>query len=151
MNKIKVGINGFGRIGRLTLRAAWGWPELEFVAINDPGADTQTFAHLLNFDSIHGCWSHEAEADGDARLLLNLAHSGNLDVLTVVELALRDRPIIVGGPVDEEDLEGPPVQPPDDRPRGKDVRPSAQLFTLARARAMRSSWISASLLPSSSL
>ena len=33
--KIRVGINGFGRIGRLALRAAWGWPELEFVHINE--------------------------------------------------------------------------------------------------------------------
>ena len=65
MSKIRVGINGFGRIGRLTLRAAWQWPEMEFVAINDPGADAQTLAHLLNFDSIHGRWSHEAGAEGD--------------------------------------------------------------------------------------
>ena len=65
MSKIKVGINGFGRIGRLALRAAWGWPELEFVAINDPGADAATLAHLLNFDSVHGIWKHEARADGD--------------------------------------------------------------------------------------
>ncbi|HAX09122.1 MAG TPA: type I glyceraldehyde-3-phosphate dehydrogenase [Marinobacter hydrocarbonoclasticus] len=64
MSKIKVGINGFGRIGRLALRAAWGWPDMEFVAINDPGADAATLAHLLNFDSIHGRWSHEATADG---------------------------------------------------------------------------------------
>ncbi|HBI77975.1 MAG TPA: type I glyceraldehyde-3-phosphate dehydrogenase, partial [Marinobacter adhaerens] len=64
MSKIKVGINGFGRIGRLALRAAWGWPDMEFVAINDPGADTGTLAHLLNFDSIHGRWSREATADG---------------------------------------------------------------------------------------
>ena len=64
MSKIKVGINGFGRIGRLALRAAWGWPELEFVAINDPGTDAASLAHLLNFDSIHGRWSHEASADG---------------------------------------------------------------------------------------
>lgn len=64
MKKIKVGINGFGRIGRLALRAAWGWPEMEFVAINDPGADSGTLAHLLNFDSVHGTWSHEAVAHG---------------------------------------------------------------------------------------
>ncbi|HCQ17471.1 MAG TPA: type I glyceraldehyde-3-phosphate dehydrogenase [Cryomorphaceae bacterium] len=64
MSKIKVGINGFGRIGRLALRAAWGWPDMEFVAINDPGADAATLAHLLNFDSIHGRWSHDATADG---------------------------------------------------------------------------------------
>ena len=36
---IKVGINGFGRIGRLALRAAWQWPEFEFVQINDPAGD----------------------------------------------------------------------------------------------------------------
>ena len=62
---IKVGINGFGRIGRLALRAAWGWPELEFVRINDPAADAATHAHLLNFDSVHGRWQHEAGSDGD--------------------------------------------------------------------------------------
>ncbi|PHQ13838.1 ArsJ-associated glyceraldehyde-3-phosphate dehydrogenase [Marinobacter profundi] len=65
MSKIKVGINGFGRIGRLALRAAWEWPDMEFVAINDPGADAATLAHLLNFDSVHGRWSHEAAADGE--------------------------------------------------------------------------------------
>ncbi len=64
MSKIKVGINGFGRIGRLALRAAWAWPDMEFVAINDPGADAATLAHLLNFDSIHGRWRHDASADG---------------------------------------------------------------------------------------
>src|SRR5690554_7943876 len=69
MSKIKVGINGFGRIGRLALRAAWGWPELEFVAVNDPGADTNTLAHLLNFDSVHGRWNDEATADGDEMVI----------------------------------------------------------------------------------
>lgn len=59
---IKIGINGFGRIGRLALRAAWDWPEFEFVQINDPAADAATHAHLLNFDSVHGRWSHEATA-----------------------------------------------------------------------------------------
>jgi len=63
MSKVKVGINGFGRIGRLALRAAWDFPELEFVAINDPGADAAALAHLLNFDSVHGRWDREATAD----------------------------------------------------------------------------------------
>ena len=63
---LKVGINGFGRIGRLAFRAAWGWPELEFVRINDPAGDAATHAHLLNFDSVHGRWQHEAAAEGDA-------------------------------------------------------------------------------------
>ena len=62
---IKVGINGFGRIGRLALRAAWDWPELEFIRINDPAGDAPTHAHLLNFDSVHGRWQHEATSDGD--------------------------------------------------------------------------------------
>ncbi|MBB63269.1 ArsJ-associated glyceraldehyde-3-phosphate dehydrogenase [Stutzerimonas balearica] len=66
---IKVGINGFGRIGRLALRAAWGWPELEFVQINDPAGDAATHAHLLNFDSVHGRWQHEAGSDGDGLLI----------------------------------------------------------------------------------
>ncbi len=51
---IKVGINGFGRIGRLALRASWNWPEFEFVQINDPAGDAETHAHLINFDSVHG-------------------------------------------------------------------------------------------------
>lgn len=63
---IRTGINGFGRMGRLTLRAAWGDPDIAFVRINDPGGDAATFAHLLNFDSIHGRWAHEAVTDGDA-------------------------------------------------------------------------------------
>jgi glyceraldehyde 3-phosphate dehydrogenase len=63
---IKIGINGFGRMGRLALRAAWGWPEVEFVQINDPAGDAATLAHLLSFDSIHGRWAHEAGSDGDA-------------------------------------------------------------------------------------
>jgi glyceraldehyde 3-phosphate dehydrogenase len=66
---IKVGINGFGRIGRLALRAAWDWPELEFVQINDPAADAATYAHLLNFDSVHGRWSHQAHAAGETILI----------------------------------------------------------------------------------
>lgn len=44
---IKVGINGFGRIGRLALRAAFDWPELEFVQINDVAGDAATLGHLL--------------------------------------------------------------------------------------------------------
>tara|TARA_R110000796_G_scaffold227766_4_gene344681 strand:+ start:44392 stop:45396 length:1005 start_codon:yes stop_codon:yes gene_type:complete len=66
---IKVGINGFGRIGKLLVRAAWDWPELEFVQINDPAGDAATHAHLLNFDSIHGRWQHEAgHAEGELRI-----------------------------------------------------------------------------------
>ncbi|MBE0507144.1 MAG: ArsJ-associated glyceraldehyde-3-phosphate dehydrogenase [Marinospirillum sp.] len=66
---IKVGINGFGRMGRLALRAAWDWPELEFVRINDPAGDAATHAHLLNFDSVQGTWQHQANAEGNSILI----------------------------------------------------------------------------------
>ncbi len=62
----RVGINGFGRMGRLTLRAIWNSPDMQVTRINDPGGDAATFAHLLNFDSVHGRWAHEAEVDRDA-------------------------------------------------------------------------------------
>src|SRR5688572_12814834 len=62
---IRIGINGFGRMGRLALRAAWGWPGIEFVHINEVKGGAEAAAHLLNFDSIHGRWRHEAQpADG---------------------------------------------------------------------------------------
>lgn len=69
MKKIKVGINGFGRIGRLALRASFNWPEFEFVQINDPAGDAATFAHLLNFDSVHGRWQYQAEAQGHSVII----------------------------------------------------------------------------------
>ncbi len=66
---INVGINGFGRMGRLTLRAAWGDPSIRFVRVNDPAGDAATLAHLLNFDSVHGRWDREAVADGDTLVI----------------------------------------------------------------------------------
>ena len=60
---IKVGINGFGRMGRLTLRAAFDWDGIEFIHVNDPVGDAETFAHLLTFDSVHGRWHHNADAE----------------------------------------------------------------------------------------
>ena len=50
---IKVGINGFGRIGRLTLRVAFDWEGIEFIHVNDPAGDAETFAHLLTLSLIH--------------------------------------------------------------------------------------------------
>lgn len=56
LQKMKIGINGFGRMGRLALRAGWNRPELEFVHINEPNTDAAGLAHLLEFDSVHGRW-----------------------------------------------------------------------------------------------
>jgi glyceraldehyde 3-phosphate dehydrogenase len=64
-SSVKVGINGFGRIGRLALRAAWSWPELEFVHINEVKGGAECAAHLLKFDSVHGRWGPEVTAEGD--------------------------------------------------------------------------------------
>jgi glyceraldehyde 3-phosphate dehydrogenase len=61
---LKVGINGFGRIGRNILRAALGNADLDFVAVNDL-TNTQTLAHLLKYDSILGNLPHEVTASGD--------------------------------------------------------------------------------------
>jgi len=58
---IKVGINGFGRIGRSFLRACYGYEDIEIVAINDL-TDTQTLAHLLKYDSVHGRFKGKVEA-----------------------------------------------------------------------------------------
>jgi glyceraldehyde 3-phosphate dehydrogenase len=61
---VKVGINGFGRIGRNTFRAAQGRRDLEIVAVNDI-TDPPTLAHLLKYDSILGNFEGEVSADGD--------------------------------------------------------------------------------------
>ena len=60
---VKVGINGFGRIGRIALRAALDDPEIEVVAINDLGK-TECMAQLLRRDSVHGKCAHSIETDG---------------------------------------------------------------------------------------
>jgi glyceraldehyde 3-phosphate dehydrogenase len=66
---LRIGINGFGRMGRLALRAAWGWPGIEFVHINEVAGGPETAAHLLTFDSVHGRFRHEATArDGGISL-----------------------------------------------------------------------------------
>lgn len=66
---LRIGVNGFGRIGRLALRAAFGSEGVQFVHVNDPAGDAGTLAHLLNFDSVHGRWSREAAADGEALVI----------------------------------------------------------------------------------
>jgi len=62
---IKIGINGFGRIGRNVLRTAIGDPNLEFVAVNDLTSPA-TLAHLLKYDSILGNLEHDIQAKGDS-------------------------------------------------------------------------------------
>lgn len=71
--KIRVGINGFGRMGRLVLRAGWGHPNLEFVHINEIKGGAVTAAHLLEFDSVHGRWGN-AVACIDDHVVIDQTH-----------------------------------------------------------------------------
>ena len=60
---IKIGINGFGRMGRLGLRVGWDSDLFEFTHINEIAGNAECSAHLLKFDSVHGTWSEETSAD----------------------------------------------------------------------------------------
>jgi glyceraldehyde 3-phosphate dehydrogenase len=70
---IKIGINGFGRMGRLSMRAAFDWQDIEIVHINDPAGNAETLAHLMTFDSVHGKWHHEATHQDNSMLINNSA------------------------------------------------------------------------------
>ncbi len=61
---VKVGINGFGRIGRVVFRAALNNPNVEVVAVNDL-TDANMLAHLLKYDTVHGTLNEEVTVDGD--------------------------------------------------------------------------------------
>ncbi|KIL49999.1 type I glyceraldehyde-3-phosphate dehydrogenase [Jeotgalibacillus soli] len=67
---VKVGINGFGRIGRNVFRAALNNPEVEVVAVNDL-TDANMLAHLLKYDTIHGSLNAEVTVDGEDNLVVN--------------------------------------------------------------------------------
>ena len=67
---IRIGINGFGRIGRLVFRALWGRPGIEICHVNDPSGDAATAAHLLEFDSVHGRWD-QLVGGSENQLLVN--------------------------------------------------------------------------------
>jgi glyceraldehyde 3-phosphate dehydrogenase len=64
MAKIKVGINGFGRIGRAFLKVAWERPEIEIVAVNDLGS-VENMAYLLKYDTVYRAWNHDIKIEGD--------------------------------------------------------------------------------------
>ena len=128
---VKVGINGFGRIGRNVLRAAsiMGVKDLEFVAVNDI-TDTKTLAHLLKYDSVHGRYSGtvEAAADGvkvDGRVIKVLSEKDptklpwkNLGVDLVLEstgrftdrdqaaahLTAGAKKVVISAPAKQEDI-----------------------------------------------
>jgi glyceraldehyde 3-phosphate dehydrogenase len=67
---IKIGINGFGRIGRLVFRAAMARDDIEVVGINDPFIETDYMVYMLKYDSVHGRFNGTAEA-GDKKITVN--------------------------------------------------------------------------------
>jgi glyceraldehyde 3-phosphate dehydrogenase len=89
MTPTRVAINGFGRMGRLALRAAWDSDDLCFVHVNELHGDAHTAAHLLCFDSVHGRWDRSA--------------SGAEDTLTVDGVPLRYTAAATPGDVPWED------------------------------------------------
>jgi glyceraldehyde 3-phosphate dehydrogenase len=68
MKTIKVGINGFGRIGRAFLKVASERPEIEIVAVNDLG-DIANMAYLLKYDTVYREWNHDIKVEGDSLII----------------------------------------------------------------------------------
>lgn len=82
---VRIGINGFGRIGRLALRAAWGWPELSVAHINEIGGSVETAAHLLEFDSLHGRWHHAIRGEAGTLVIddMPIGYSSHKDIAAI--------------------------------------------------------------------
>lgn len=79
---VRVGINGFGRMGRLGFRAGWGKEEFTVVQINETSTDAIGSAHLLKFDSVHGTWKHESSAENN-HMIVNgqkITYSSNKEI-----------------------------------------------------------------------
>jgi glyceraldehyde 3-phosphate dehydrogenase len=66
---VRVGINGFGRMGRLGLRAGWGREALSIVRVNEIATDAAGSAHLLQFDSVHRTWDEDCAAEGESMIV----------------------------------------------------------------------------------
>jgi len=79
---IRIGINGFGRMGRLGFRAGWDKQEYAIVHVNDIATDAIGAAHLLKFDSVHGTWQRETAASDDNLLVdgESLSYTSNKEI-----------------------------------------------------------------------
>jgi glyceraldehyde 3-phosphate dehydrogenase len=85
---LRIAINGFGRIGRTTLKAGFDRPGIEFIAVNDI-TDTATLAHLLKHDSVYGGWDHEVSFD-ENNLIIDGKKIKALKVLEPAKLPWKD-------------------------------------------------------------
>ncbi len=84
MKKIKVGINGFGRIGRAFLKVAWERPEIEIVAVNDLGS-VENMAYLLKYDTVYKKWEHDVRAEGDTLVIDGLPAQAGKKIKVLAE------------------------------------------------------------------
>lgn len=108
---IKIGINGFGRMGRLSMRAAFDWDDIEIIQINDPAGNAETMAHLMTFDSIVingkaiSYTQNTATSDTDwSQCDVVIEASGKIKTKTLLEayLAQGVKRVVVTAPVKEE-------------------------------------------------
>ena len=81
---IRVGINGFGRIGRLAMRVAWDSDLIKVVHVNEIAGDLESAAHLIKFDSIHGTWGRNVSVCDVGKSLIidgsNVSYSQNWEL-----------------------------------------------------------------------
>ena len=73
---VKIGINGFGRIGRLVMRAACANPNVQVVAINDPFIDLDYMVYMMKYDTVHGHYDGTVEAK-DGKLVVKRPSSSS--------------------------------------------------------------------------
>ncbi|GBG74335.1 hypothetical protein CBR_g18746 [Chara braunii] len=86
---VKIGINGFGRIGRLVLRASLNHPKVQVVAVNDPFLDPEYIVYLFKYDTVHGKYKGEVGLSADKKLVV--------DGKEIAIFALRDPSAIPWG------------------------------------------------------
>lgn len=86
---IKVGINGFGRIGRLVFRAGVNNPDIEFVGINDPFIDPEYMVYMTKYDTVHGRFDGDIAASGD-KLVVNGKEIAVFDKMNPEEIPWGD-------------------------------------------------------------
>ena len=80
---VRVGINGFGRMGRLGLRAGWDDESYQVVRVNEVSTDATGSAHLLKFDSVHGTWNMPVTVSGSMMDVdgAQIAHTSNKEII----------------------------------------------------------------------
>ena len=91
---VRVGINGFGRMGRLGLRAGWERSGLAFVRVNEIATDAAGSAHLLTFDSVHGTW-HVACAGANDQLQIGASTIAYSREASIAGVDWRDCDIVI--------------------------------------------------------